>query len=191
MGHARGLTPKGHAPAEEAGLSFAVGSWCGDLGNASPGRAATGGCRGKRLPSLSPEQARQHRGVRRAATEPSKASDQWRLLRDGVMKSALECFQHAAKCEEQAKQAISDAAARCCSKPPITGVALANRRRPKRRVAAGLRRCPADGAGTRAARCRVQPDAGDVRIGWQRAAAWHPRPSSTFVCIQQRRRLPS
>ena len=24
------------------------------------------------------------------------------------MKSALECFQHAAKCEEQAKQAISD-----------------------------------------------------------------------------------
>ena len=25
------------------------------------------------------------------------------------MKSALECFQHAAKCEEQAKQAISDA----------------------------------------------------------------------------------
>jgi hypothetical protein len=32
-----------------------------------------------------------------------------RLLKDGVMKSALECFQHAAKCEEQAKQAISDA----------------------------------------------------------------------------------
>jgi hypothetical protein len=31
------------------------------------------------------------------------------LLKDGVMKSALECFQHAAKCEEQAKQAISDA----------------------------------------------------------------------------------
>jgi hypothetical protein len=25
------------------------------------------------------------------------------------MKSALECFQHAAKCEEQAKQAVSDA----------------------------------------------------------------------------------
>ena len=25
------------------------------------------------------------------------------------MKSALECFQHTAKCEEQAKQAISDA----------------------------------------------------------------------------------
>lgn len=44
-----------------------------------------------------------------AATEPYKASDQWRRLRGGVMKSALECFQHAAKCEEQAKQAISDA----------------------------------------------------------------------------------
>jgi hypothetical protein len=44
-----------------------------------------------------------------AATEPSKANDQWRRLRGGVMKSALECFQHASKCEEKAKQAISDA----------------------------------------------------------------------------------
>lgn len=43
------------------------------------------------------------------ATEPYKASDQWRLLRGGVMKSALECFQHAAKCEEQAKHASNDA----------------------------------------------------------------------------------